>query len=133
MELTPFEFCARHKVRFATDKGSLALEQLFDLPLTSDTGKPNLNQIAKEIYGRINKDETNFVEVETSQATRTDTLMLEAVKRVIAIRQDENKAVANAREKNQRKQELLAALEASEGRALQSKSPDEIRKMLAEL
>jgi hypothetical protein len=133
VDLTAIEYVTRHKLRFTTTKGALALEDLWDLPLTSETGKTNLNDIAKGIHSTLKTDETNFVETEGVVTDVSSTMMLEAVKRIIAVKQDERKSATAARDKSARKQELLDALATAEGTALRSKSPEEIRAMLAAL
>lgn len=133
MDLTPFEYCLRKKVTFATNKGPIGLQDLFDLPLTSDTNKPNLNDLAKSINRIIGTDEQEFVDTAASKVDQTHRIMLEAVKRVIAIRQAENRATAEARTKSAQKEELLAALAEAERGQLKAKTPDELRAMIAAL
>ena len=59
-----FEQASRLKLRFTTARGSLSVEDLWDLPLTSTTGKPNLDDIAKSLNRelRATSEETSFVE-----------------------------------------------------------------------
>ena len=133
MELSAFEYVTRKKLRFVTAKGHLPLEDLWDLPLTSDTGKPNLNDIAKSIHYGMKEDETTFVEAETATGSPDDRNMLEAVKRIIAVKVDERKAAATARDKAAQKQEIMEALAESERGALKSKTTEELRAMLAAL
>lgn len=135
MELTPIEYCLKHKTRFASSKGAfaLAVEDLFELPLTSDTGKTNLNDIAKGINRTLADDGESFVPSEAKSANREGTMMLEAVKRVIAIKVAERTEAAEARNRSAKKQELLEALAEAERGALKSKTPEELRAMLAAL
>lgn len=133
MELNPIEYCTRHKLRFQTNKGLLDIETLWDLPLTSDAGKANLNDIAKGIHSTLKRDETTFVEAEGQETGGDGVIMLDAVKRIIAVRQADRKASTEAKVKSAKRQELLEALAASEGRALQTKTPEEIRAMIAAL
>ena len=48
-----FEHASRNKLRFASPKGDLSVEDLWDLPLTSTTGKANLDDIARDLYHQI--------------------------------------------------------------------------------
>ena len=133
MELSAFEYVTRHKLLFVTSKGHLSLEDLWELPLTSDTGKANLNDIAKLIHHGMKEDETTFVEAETATVSPNDRNMLDAVKRIIAVKVDERKAAATARDKAAQKQEIMAAIVDAERGALKSKTPEELRAMLAAL
>jgi hypothetical protein len=108
MELSAFEYVTRKKLRFSSTKGPLALEDLWDL--TSESGKTNLNDIAKSIHRNMKEDETSFVEPETSSVDPDDRIMLEAIKRIIAVKVDERKTAAVAREKAAQKQEIMEAL-----------------------
>jgi hypothetical protein len=87
-----FEQAARLKVRYSTAKGQLTVEDLWDLPLTSTTGKANLNDIAKGLNRELkNADDEDFV----NRATSTNTelaLKFDIVKHIIAVRLAENEA-----------------------------------------
>jgi len=52
-----FAFATKKKIRFETSKGLLSVEDLWDLPLTSDNGRPNLDDIAKGIYKAMKEGE----------------------------------------------------------------------------
>jgi hypothetical protein len=133
MELTPFEFVTKHKLTFSTTKGTLMLEELWDLPLTSDTGRSNLNDVAKQINRGLSNDEESFVPSETAVVDVEGRMKLEAVKRIIAVKVDERKQASEARAKASQKQEILAALADAERGVLKSKTPEELRALLAAL
>jgi hypothetical protein len=135
MELSPMEYCARHKLRFRSNQGvnALSVEELWDLPLVSTTGKTNLNDIAKGIHATLRQDETNFVETETDTHDVDGTMKLEAVKRVIAVKQAERKAAATAREKSEQKQKIMALIAERRDDALKGKPLEELEAMLAGL
>lgn len=78
-----FEYATRTKLRFASTKGELTLEQLWDVPLRSRDDF-NLNAVAKAA-NKAWKDisEESFVETaKTPEHTRRETA-LEVVKYVI--------------------------------------------------
>lgn len=133
MELSPIEYCARHKRVFATSKGLLSVVELWDLPLTSDTGKPNLNDLAKSIHADLRQDDVSFVESETAASDVAGTMALEAVKRVIAVKQAERKAAATAREKTEQKQKIMALIAERRDEALKGRPLEELEQMLAGL
>jgi hypothetical protein len=131
MELSAIEFVSKRKIRFQTTKGPLSIEDLWDLPLTSETGRPNLDSIAKTIHSGMKDDEISFVPSATSTVSIEQRMSLEAVKRIIAFKVEEREAAKNEREKSSRKQEILEALAAAEKGALTQKTPEELRAMLA--
>lgn len=125
-----FEQAARIKLRFQTTRGTLTVEDLFDLPLSSDT-KTNLDDIAKELHKRVKEDEVSFVKpVEASKSE--DNLRFEIVKRVIAVRIEERDARARRQASKERRQRILEALEQKKGQALSEASIEDLEKMLAE-
>ena len=83
MSTTIFEQATRAKLRFATPKGTLSVEDLWELPLTSKTGQANLDDIAKGLHRELKaNDEVSFVEEKTTANTVTN-LKFEVVKSVI--------------------------------------------------
>ena len=88
-----FEKAVRIKLRFATVGGSLNVEDLWDLPLTSTRGRANLNDIAKSVSKELR--ETTEEEFVNPKPKADDGLQLkmDIVKHVIAIRQAENEVV----------------------------------------
>lgn len=109
---TMFEVASRVKLRFATVKGLLSLEQIWDLPLTSKSESTvSLDSVAKDIHSQIREADTapiSFVNpAATSGASDELKLKFELLKHIIAIRVAE----AEKREK--------AATKADERRRLQ--------------
>lgn len=127
-----YEIAARKKLRFPSPKGALTTEQLFELPLTSATGRANLNEIAiaiddeRETLGR-----KSFVDT-ASNPRRTDLdVALEIVKDVIATRQAEAAVELARTNKRNERAKLLEAIDQADRRELGSKSADELRAQLA--
>lgn len=121
-----FEQAARLKLRFESPVGQLTVEDLWDLPLTSKTtNKPNLDDIARSIYKKIDdKGAISFVETHTKDARLQ--LSFEIVKHVIATVQAERAAAASAKERAETKQKILAIID--------DRKNEELRKMpIAEL
>jgi len=52
-----FETASKNKLRFSSIKGNLTTEDLWDLPLTSKSGRICLDNIAKQLYKEL-KDST---------------------------------------------------------------------------
>lgn len=125
-----FEKASRLKIRFQSPKGELSVEDLWDLPLTSQTGKANLDDIAKDIHTLLKSSgEVSFVE-KTAPQNETAQLGFEIVKHIISIRLAENQSRLDAREKSEKKQRLMEILNRKEDQALEELSPDQIRDMI---
>lgn len=128
-----FLAAARSKFRFPSSKGQLTVEQLFDLPLTSAAGA-SLNATAVAINSDLKAQaEESFVETTTNPLKTELAIKLEIVKAVIAIKQAENKAAAEKRERAEKKAKILAAIEAAENRELSQAGVADLRKQLADL
>lgn len=126
-----FEKATRQKLRFNSSKGLLTVEDLWDLPLTSTTGKPNLDDIAKSLNREIREGdgETSFVEP-TSPKNTTTQLAFEIVKHVIAVRIAERNAAADAQKKRETKQKIMEIIENKQNEALAGKSLEELQAMV---
>jgi hypothetical protein len=122
-----FEQAARLKVRYSTAKGQLTVEDLWDLPLTSTTGKANLNDIAKGLNRELkNADDEDFV----NRATSTNTelaLKFDIVKHIISVRLAENEANSQAAERRVKKARLLELIAQKQDHELATKSLDELQ------
>lgn len=128
-----FITASRKKFRFASERGDLTVENLWDLPLTSKNGF-NLNAVAIRVNAEL-KDlaEESFVETSTNPRRKDLENMLEIVKYVIAVKQDEAKAATERVAKQELKRKLREAIEAKEGEALQSASLEDLKAQLAAL
>lgn len=133
--MTALETITRKKVRFATSKGQLSIEDLWDLPLTSTTGKPNLDDIARTLHNQINEGrEPTFVEsARTQRVDEVTQASFEVVLRIIEVRQAENKANLEAKAKAEQKQKILEILANRQDEALTKKTDTELQALLAGL
>lgn len=128
-----FEYATRNKLRFATVRGELSVEQLWDVPLRSRDDF-NLNSIAKGV-SKLNKEisEDNFVEtVRTSVHVRCETA-LEVVKHVIETKLAEEKAAATRSERKQEKEKLLSILAEKQDGKLSELSEKELQRRISAL
>lgn len=126
-----FEQAARLKLRFETPKGSLTVEDLFDLPLTSTRSGANLNDIAKSL-NRTLKDagEEDFVNKSATAADEVLRLKFEIVKHVINVRLAENEDARTKAERKQKKEQLTEILSRKQNAALEAMSAEDIQKMI---
>jgi hypothetical protein len=129
-----FEYATRSKLRFASIKGELTVEQLWDVPLRARDGF-DLNVIAKDV-NKLNKEisEENFVEtIRTAVHTRCE-MAMEIVKHVIAVKlAEEEEAAKNRAAKKQEKEKLLAILAEKQDGKLSELSEKELQKRIAAL
>lgn len=132
-EVNLFLLASRKKFRFPSDRGDLTVEQLWDIPLTSRSGF-SVNNIAIAVNNELKSlEEESFVE--TSQNPRRDDLraMLDILKAIIAIRQEEAKKRSEAAERASMRAQIQEAIEAKKREGLASSSLEELQSKLAEL
>lgn len=85
-----FEYATRHNLLFSSDKGSLTVQDLWQLPLTSTRGV-SLDSIGKKIRKELHESEDDSL-VETNKntkATATLTIMFDIIKHIINVKQTE--------------------------------------------
>jgi hypothetical protein len=132
-EVNLFLLASRKKFRFPSDRGDLTVEQLWDIPLTSRTGF-SVNNIAIAVNSELKSlEEESFVE--TSQNPRRDDLraMLDILKAIIAVRQEEAKKRSEAAERASMREQIREAIEIKKREGLASASLEELHAKLAEL
>ena len=129
-----FEKATREKFRFQSSQGALSVEDLWDLPLTSDTGRANLDDIAKGIsrYLKESTGEESFV-AQPKVEDDTPKVMLEIVKHVIAVKLAEAEERKKLRENKMKKQQILSIIAKKQDEKLETASLDELQKMVEEL
>lgn len=126
-----FEQATRLKIRFETAKGSLTVEDLWDLPLTS-ANRPNLNDIAKSLSRYLRENEEDFVGT-ASKADTAAQLKFAIVKHVIGVRIAENEAAKTAADRRETKTRIMALIAEKQDENLRGKSLDELQAMVATL
>lgn len=124
---------SRQKVRFSTTKGELTVEDLWDLPLTSNTNKVNLDDIARGLFRQLkNDDGVSFVE-KAQKSDETIQLKFDIAKYIIDVRLAENEASRVQKDNKDKKQTLLAIIAQKETESLMGASLDDLRKMAESL
>lgn len=127
METNVFETASRSKLRFETNRGSLPVEDLWDLNLQS------LDNIARAVNKNLKASQEESFIVKRSNADTELELKLEILKHIIKSKQDEAEARLETHKKNQ-EIALLKELKANKSmEKLQSMTPEEIDARLAEL
>lgn len=127
-----FEKAVRQKLRFNSSKGLISAEDLWDLPLTSNTGKPNLDAIAIELDQELKTQNVSFVSDVTPRNTLTQ-LKFDIVKYVIDTKKAENAEAAAAADRKAQKQRLLEELAKRQDNKIGTMSDAELEAALAAL
>ena len=127
------EYAARNKLRFASPRGELTAEQLWDVPLRSRDDF-NLNAVAKAA-NKAWKDisEESFVETaKTPEHVRRETA-LEVVKHVIDAKLLEEEVAKKRADNKIEKEKLLEILAEKQDGKLSELSEKELRRRIAAL
>ena len=122
-----FEIASRKKMRFASPKGPLTVEQLWDLPLGSKNGA-SLDEVGKAVIrSQRSLGEESLVERDVNAELKGDlAVALEIVKHIISVKQAENQAAVSRQAARLRREKLLRALESKDETAIASMSREEI-------
>lgn len=128
-----FEYAVRNKLRFASTRGDLTAEQLWDVPLRS-SDEFNLNAVAKAANKAL-KDATEerFVETTRTPAHRRLESTLEIVKHVIDVKLAEEEATKKRAENKVERERLLAILAEKQAGKLSALSESELKKRIEAL
>jgi len=127
--MTIFEKATKQKLRFQSDRGLLTTEQLWDMSLASlDSAAKHVNRTLKTT------EEESFVEdLRENKENTENTLRLDILKHVIAVKVKARDEAKNIKEKAEKRRVLLDALSSKENEELKSMSKADILKKLEEL
>lgn len=131
-----FEKASRLKLRFSSPVGSLSVEELWDLPLTSKSAQANLDDIAKSLDKKIREQgEKSFVLDAPADggANSKNQLRFDIVLYIIGVKKAEADAKKLEVSKREQRQKIMALIAEAEDQELRSKGLDELRKALEEL
>ena len=129
-----FEQATRMKFRFNTSKGLLSVEDLWDLPLTGNNGRANLDELAQDLDVELRSTlRTSFVTPDISKHNEVTQLKFTIVIHIINVKVAEQKAVQDAAILREKKQKIMAIIEKKQDEALSTASLDELQAMLASL
>jgi hypothetical protein len=128
-----FEQATRKALRFATTKGEITTEQLWDLPLQSRSGF-DLDAVAKTVSRELKSmAEESFVTTSENPASALLELKLEVLKHIIAVKLEEAEAARSRAARAEEKQKLLKVLGDKQDEALKALTPEEIAERLKAL
>ena len=128
-----FEQASRAGLRFTTAKGMATADDLWNLPLTSTTGRLNLDDIARSISAKIKESEVESFVLKSTKANDLEKLRLDIVKRVIEVKLEEAEARKNEKQNAERKQALLEALSSKKAESLTKMTEEELEAELKKL
>ena len=128
-----FEYASRNKLRFASVKGEITTEQLWDVPLRSRDDF-NLDAVAKNA-NKVFKvaTEESFVNMEPKPEHVRLEVALEVVKYVIAVKIAEEAAATKRAENKAEKEVLLKILAEKQEGKLSNLTEAELRKRIKAL
>ena len=129
-----YKFAAQNTLRFPSKRGDITVEQLFQLPLKSQTGF-DLNEVAKAINAQLKSaSEEDFVGNDsTDPKQKILQVAMEIVKDVIETKKAENAAAASRVHRAAERRKLLDAIAAKKDAALTQASMEDLEKKLAAL
>lgn len=124
---TIFERAIKEKVRFATNKGGLTTEDLYELSLQS------LDVLAKAVNKQLKEEnEESFISTKTKSNTLLE-LKLDILKHVIADKKAEAEAKKLKAERSQELEMLNSLLTKIKSKELDNLSSEEVLKRIADL
>jgi hypothetical protein len=125
-----FEKAARLKYRFESSKGLLTVEDLWDLPLTSETKRANLDDIARELHKQLKSgDDVSFVYPDR-KSNATIQAKFDIVKHIIDVKLLELEAAKKAEQNKLQKQKILRLISEKDDEVLRGKSREELTALL---
>ena len=131
--LNIFEAATRQKLRFASSRGELTTEQLWDLPLQSKSGF-DLDSVAKATNASLKTcTEESFVKTTSNPQQTKYELMMEVIKHIIAAKVAENEVLRKAADRKAEREKLINILSDKEDAALRDLTPEQIRAKLEAL
>lgn len=119
-----FDKATRIKLRFSTDRGTLSVEDVWDLNLTQ------LNTLAKSL-NRKNKEaaEEDFLSTK-SEVDTLDKLRFDIVIYILETKKAENVARDEAKNKKAKREEIMTIIQQKQVEAQKGKSIEELMKEL---
>ena len=128
-----FEQASKQKFRFSTVRGEVTVEQLWDIPLTSNSGF-DLDTIAKGVNTQLKAEtEESFVATKSNPSKAKFEAMLELVKHVISAKLQQKEEASNRVKKAEERAKLIEVLERKQNANLENLDETEILKRIEQL
>lgn len=127
-----YKKASRMKITFKSNRGTLSLDDLWDLPLSGNDGF-NLDSIAKGVNKQIkDSEEESFVSTK-SVTSMVQVLRLDILKDIIATKLTEADEATNRIEKDEKRKKILAAIANKQESAFSEKTLEELESDLKSL
>jgi len=123
-----FEKASRLKLRFASPKGLLSIEDLWDIPLTNRNGV-NLDKIAQGLRQSLRESTNESFVVKSNKADEILQLQFDIVKYIIDVRLAEEEMAEKLKVDRQKKQRIMAIIAEKEDQSLMGKSLEELKEL----
>jgi hypothetical protein len=124
-----FEQAAKSKLRWESAKGSITVEDLWDLPLTSARGV-SLDGLAIKLNKAVNESrQLSFVDVVNKGSAATK-LKFDIVKYILDFKVAEGKSKVEASTKKAQTDRILGLIANKQDEVLAGKSIEELQKLL---
>jgi phosphopantothenoylcysteine synthetase/decarboxylase len=128
-----FELASRKKFRFASKKGELTVEQLWDLPLTA-SNQIDLENVARAANQELkDANEESFVATSRNPAKVILEQKLELVKHIIVIRLAEQEKAKQKQANAAERKRLIEIRAKKQDQELEGMSKEDIDKRIDEL
>lgn len=121
-----FIVASQEKYRFSTSSGQLMTENLWELPLTSNT-KVSLDSLAIDLSRELKGSSESFVNKTTKNKTLEN--KLEIVKYVIQCRLEMKQLIDDQRKRKSQAESISKLIEEKEQEDLRSLSIEELKKL----
>ncbi len=126
-----YKKAAKKKLRFSTNRGSLPVEQLFDLP------KEEIRQLvrkaredARKSSGEVNDSELSFLDSPAKAKATDDELRFEILKDIYLTKKTAEEKAQKKAEAKANNKKLLEIIARKQDEALEKKSIKDLEKML---
>lgn len=133
MENNIFEITTRRSHMYPTSRGSITVQQLWNMSLTSKDDF-NLDKIAQVISKELKAStEESFVKTTPNAKAKDLKVMLDVVLHIIGVKLAEKEAATKRAENAVKREKLLGQLEKKQDATLESMTEEEIKKEIAAL
>jgi hypothetical protein len=130
-----FEQAARRKLRWTTTRGQITVEELWDLPLQSNTKELSLDGLAVSLDTEIqgNGAGKSYLKKQRSTVDKDQKLRFDIVVHIIEVREQENEDRANSQRLAAEAKQLEEALEDRTASDLANLPKDKLEERLSQI